>query len=151
MLLSRKRTLCCFKNILKLRWTLFSVTLSVSVFISWSVSISHLCAGAARRLRQSEAWHRHLRFWRSWIRDEGGVSLSVWHQCGLSCGGWRRYTPGQVGIINCTVLSLNEQSLIFFFFAARKARNLIRLLFNCVFIFVNLVGLLCVFYHKVSC
>lgn len=38
-----------------------------------------VCAGAARRLRQGEARHRHLRLRRSGLGDEGGLSFSLWH------------------------------------------------------------------------
>lgn len=90
---------------------LFVTTLDSIVFISWSVF--RLYAGAARGLRQGEARHRHLRFRGPGVRDEGGLSLSVRHQRGLSCCGWCCYSPGQVSVINRTMLSLSDWSFMF--------------------------------------
>lgn len=81
---------------------------------------SSLRAGAAGGLRQSEARHRHVRFWRSRVGNEGGMPLPVRHQRGLSRGGRCRHSPGKVGIIIRTFSLFSVGCLIFFIVAREK-------------------------------
>jgi len=96
-------------------WYYLNIFLSASrgdfQLFSSPLSVFHvlfLCPGAAGRLRQSETRYCHLRFRRSGLRDEGGMSFIVWHQCGLSGGSGCRHTPGQVIITGRFILPAKQ-------------------------------------------